>query len=79
MGAEGEALPDLVAEFQEANPDITVLAGALAPTLEPAGSPWGLNDLVYLDQMYTAGAADYFDGLAVHVYGLTFPPEAEPG
>ena len=24
MGAEGEALPDLVAEFQEANPDITV-------------------------------------------------------
>lgn len=61
-----------------ANPDITVLAGALAPTLEPAGSPWGLNDLVYLDEMYAAGAADYFDGLAVHVYGLTFPPEAEP-
>lgn len=28
--------------------------------------------------MYAAGAADYFDGLAVHVYGLTFPPEAEP-
>lgn len=24
-----------------ANPDVTVLAGALAPTLEPAGSPWG--------------------------------------
>lgn len=61
-----------------ANPDVTVLAGALAPTLEPAGSPWGLNDLVYLDEMYAAGAADYFDGLAVHVYGLTFPPEAEP-
>lgn len=61
-----------------ANPDILVLAGALAPTLEPAGSPWGLNDLVYLDQMYAAGAAEYFDGLAVHVYGLTFPPEAEP-
>ncbi len=62
-----------------ANLDIMVLAGALAPTLEPAGSPWGLNDLIYLDQMYAAGAADYFDGLAVHVYGLTFPPGAEPG
>ncbi|MCI0398486.1 MAG: hypothetical protein L0332_27545 [Chloroflexi bacterium] len=62
-----------------ANPEMQVLAGALAPTLEPAGSPWGLNDLEYLAGMYEAGAADYFDGLAVHTYGLTFPPEAEPG
>ena len=62
-----------------ANPDVVVLAGALAPTLEPAGSPWGLNDLDYLAGMYAAGAADYFDALAVHAYGLTFPPEAEPG
>jgi hypothetical protein len=61
-----------------ANPDITILAGALAPTLEPEGSPWGLNDLDYLRQMYAAGAAPYFDGLAVHAYGLTFPPEADP-
>ncbi|MFZ0543810.1 MAG: hypothetical protein WAM60_00130 [Candidatus Promineifilaceae bacterium] len=64
---------------KEANPDMQVLAGALAPTLEPEGSPWGLNDLTYLDEMYQAGAAPYFDGLAVHSYGLTFPPEAEPG
>ncbi len=63
---------------KEANPDVVVLAGALAPTLEPAGSPWGLNDVLYLQGMYDAGAADYFDGLAVHSYGLTFPPEAEP-
>lgn len=61
-----------------ANPDIIILAGALAPTLEPEGSPWGLNDLTYLTGMYEAGAADYFDGLAVHAYGLTFPPETEP-
>lgn len=63
---------------KEANPDVTVLGGALAPTLEPAGSPWGLNDLEYLRGMYEAGAADYFDGLAVHVYGLTFPATADP-
>ncbi len=62
-----------------ANPDIVVLAGALAPTLEPEGSPWATNDLVYLRGMYEAGAADYFDGLAVHAYGLTFPASAEPG
>ena len=27
-----------------ANPDVQVLAGALAPTLEPEGSPWATND-----------------------------------
>lgn len=61
-----------------AAPGMLVLGGALAPTLEPPDSPWGINDLDYLDAMYRAGAADFFDGLAVHVYGLTFPPEAEP-
>lgn len=61
-----------------ASPDIQVLAGALAPTLEPEGSPWAINDLVFLDQMYAAGAALYFDALAVHVYGLAFPALAEP-
>lgn len=65
--------------IKEANPEMLVLAGALAPTLEPEGSPWGLNDLHYLQGMYDEGAADYFDGLAVHSYGLTFPPEAESG
>lgn len=62
-----------------ANPDMQVLAGALAPNLEPMGSPWAINDLTYYEAMYAAGAADYFDGLAVHAYGLTFPAEAEPG
>ncbi|MEM7114262.1 MAG: hypothetical protein AAF614_17640 [Chloroflexota bacterium] len=64
--------------IKEANPDVQVLGGALAPTLEPDGSQWGLNDLVYLDRLYAAGAAAYFDGLAVHTYGLTFPPTFDP-
>ena len=29
--------------------------------------------------MYQAGAANFFDGLAVHAYGLNFPPDADPG
>lgn len=37
------------------HPDITLLAGALSPTLEPAGSPAGLDDLLYLEGMYEAG------------------------
>lgn len=61
------------------NPDITVLAGALAPTLEPAGSQFGMNDLDYLSRLYALGFADTFDALAVHTYGFKFPPEEPPG
>ncbi len=64
--------------IKEANPEMIVLGGALAPTLEPKGSQWGTNDLVYLTEMYEAGAAAYMDGLAVHSYGLTFPADADP-
>jgi hypothetical protein len=63
----------------EADPDVVVLGGALAPTLEPPGSPAGLNDLLYLRAMYEAGAADVMDGLAAHAYGLAFAPETPPG
>ena len=55
-----------------------VLAGALAPTLEPEGSAAGLNDLLYLERFYQAGAAASFDGLAVHSYGWAFPPGEPP-
>lgn len=63
---------------KEANPNVVVLAGALAPTLEPEGSAVGLSDLIFLERMYAAGAARYFDMLAAHAYGLVFPPEAPP-
>lgn len=74
-----ELLKVVYPAVKAANPEMSVLAGALAPTLEPEGSPWGLNDVVYLERMYAAGAADYFDGLAAHTYGFTFPPEIAPG
>lgn len=62
----------------QAHPNVKLLAGALAPTLEPEGSPAGLNDLLYLERIYEADGAAYFDGLAAHAYGLVFPPEAAP-
>ncbi|MGJ3239011.1 MAG: hypothetical protein ACFE0Q_09940 [Anaerolineae bacterium] len=62
----------------QANPDVVILGGALAPTLEPVGSPNGLIDTHYLEAMYQAGAGDYFDALAVHTYGFTHPPEQAP-
>jgi hypothetical protein len=60
------------------NPAMRVLAGALAPTLEPEGSPNGLSDILFLEQMYAHGAADYFDALAVHTYGFTSPEDEAP-
>ncbi len=60
------------------DPTVTVLAGALAPTLEPDGSPNGLDDLMYLRRMFEAGSMDYFDALAVHTYGFTAAPYESP-
>ena len=60
------------------NPDVVVLAGALAPTLEPVGSPYGMNEIDYLTQLYEWGFGDTFDALAVHTYGFRFPPEDPP-
>jgi hypothetical protein len=73
-----EMLKAVYAPLHQANPNITVLAGALAPTLEPEGSPHGLDDLLYLQGMYDNGAKDYFDALAIHTYGFTTPPDAPP-
>ncbi|CAN5730075.1 hypothetical protein BH10CHL1_BH10CHL1_13190 [soil metagenome] len=58
-----------------ANPQVQILAGALAPTLAPPGSESGMNDLDYLQTMYTDGAAPYFDILAVHAYGWHSEPD----
>ncbi len=65
-------------EAHKANPDVIVLAGALAPTLEPVGSQYGTNELDYLRSLYEWGVKDYFDALAVHTYGFKFPPEEPP-
>jgi hypothetical protein len=60
---------------KEANPSAQILAGALAPTLAPPGTVDAMNDLDYLQQMYDAGAKDYFDALAIHAYGWTAPAD----
>lgn len=73
-----ELLRIAYARAKAADPNVLVLAGALAPTLEPAGSDLAMNDLLFLDRMYAAGAGDDFDILAVHSYGLSFPPDEPP-
>jgi hypothetical protein len=68
-----------------ANPEAIVVMGALAATIEldrvrrydangwPT-SPGGLSDVLFLQQMYDAGAASYFDVLAMQGYGLWSGP-----
>lgn len=70
-----EMLRQVYPMVKQANPDVQVLAGALAPTLAPPGSDAGMNDLDFLQAMYDAGAADSFDVLAIHSYGWHFGPD----
>jgi len=70
-----ELLCTAYARVKEANPDAEVLAAGLAPTMAPPGSEWGMDDLVFLQSMYDAGASPCFDGMAIHAYGFTFAPD----
>jgi len=73
-----ELLRTVYPMVKAAAPDMQVLAGALAPTNAPEGSHDAVNDLVFLQQMYDAGAADFFDILAIHAYGWHSDPDAPP-
>ena len=57
---------------KEANPDAVVLAGALSPTIALDGRD--LNDLIFLQRMYQAGAGECFDILSAQGYGLWSGP-----
>ena len=70
---------------KRADPEAIIVMGALAATIEldrerryaPNGwpvSPGGLSDVLFLQQMYDAGAAPYFDVLAMQGYGLWSGP-----
>ena len=62
---------------READPNAVIVSGALAPTvsLHPGPGPGsGVSDLVFLQRMYDAGAADCFDILAVNDYMLWSGP-----
>lgn len=84
----GQRAPDPVAytallrvayqRAKQANPDVKILGGALAPNLNPPGSADAVNDLDFLKGMYAAGAKDYFDILAVHAFGWKEPADEAP-
>ncbi len=63
---------------KEADPNVVVLSAPLAITLEDASMRGNHNDLVFLDEMYRAGAGEFFDVLSANAFGLDRPPEDPP-
>lgn len=67
---------------KEADPNIQVLSAPLAITLgqpHPEPGKWiSMNEIEFLEEMYEAGAKDYFDILSANAFGLGSPPE-DPG
>lgn len=57
-----------------ANPDVVILFPSLSPTdgKEPRIAP--MSELEYLDRVYRAGGAPYFDIMSAQAYGLGQPP-----
>lgn len=61
---------------KRADRNAVVVTAGLSPTgtLSPEARP----DDLYLEEMYRAGAKDYFDVLGVHAAGFRAPPEMSP-
>ncbi len=67
---------------KEADPNVYVLSAPLAITLgqrAPEPGKWtAMNDLQFLEEMYQAGAKDYFDILSANAFGMDRPPDDPP-
>ncbi|HUS13508.1 MAG TPA: hypothetical protein VM536_00640 [Chloroflexia bacterium] len=73
-----EMLKTVYTRAKAADPKVTILSAPMAITLENIDYAGNLNELDYWDQMYKAGAKDYFDVLSANAYGLDLPPADPP-
>jgi hypothetical protein len=64
---------------KQADPNVYVLSAPLAITLgqeHPEPGKWiSMNEIDFLEEMYKAGAKDYFDILSANAFGLGSPPD----
>lgn len=63
---------------KKADPSIRVMSAPLAMNVENFPDRRNLSELIFLEEMYQAGAKNYFDILPANGYGLEFAPEAKP-
>lgn len=54
------------------------VAGGAVTTVAEIREECHMDDLIFIQGMYSAGAAPYFDVFASHPYGFAAPPEADP-
>lgn len=59
-----------------ADPSAIVISAGLAPTTQDNAA--AMPDVHFIQEMYNAGAAAYFDALGVHAAGYKSPPEMDP-
>jgi len=59
--------------IHSADAQATVIAAALAPTIEKRGQ--NIADLLYLEDLYALGASAYFDAVAAKPYGFNASPD----
>lgn len=64
--------------IKAADPNMVVVAGALTPTGVNDGRI-AIDDVVYLQRMYAAGAKNCFDVMGAHPSGYNNPPDAKMG
>src|SRR5690606_18122555 len=72
-----ELLKTAAIAAREADPSVVIVAGALAATIDLDGTQApgrNFSDLLFFQRMYDAGAAPYFDVVAVQGYGLWSGP-----
>lgn len=71
-----ELLKACYTAIKHADPDALVISAGMAPTGTWADAV--MPDDMFIERMYQAGAAPYFDLLGVHAPGFKAPPEASP-
>ncbi len=71
-----DLLREAAVQIRSVDPDAVILAGGLAPNIEPGGL--NQSDIIFLREMYAAGAAQWFDALAAKPYGLRAGPDDPP-
>lgn len=69
-------LREAAVQIRDVHPTAVILAAALAPNVEPGGQ--NQSDVLFLESLYAAGAAEWFDAAAAQGYGFGQPPQAPP-
>lgn len=75
-GGYTRLLREAAIQLRSVDSDAVILLAALAPTVEGGGD--NLSDLAFLSDLYSAGAATWFDAAAGQPYGFEQSPSAPP-